>query len=113
MNFIKINAEQICSVHSHLKSRNWSYTYQAYSKKTFWRSAISEGWYNDLKKYILEEDMLKKEPDCYIKDKTVYFNPYLEILMSDKQKYFVYFKTEEKLNEYMKSEPMCNIKWIE
>ena len=114
MKIDKINSNQICSVVSHLNSTCGFYVYKN-AKKIFNITIRKEGYY-----YILtlgqpnfcSVEKIQENFRFICKDKKVYYKPHLVFKMSNGQVHEKYFKTEKELYDFMETDEMKSINWI-
>jgi hypothetical protein len=107
---MKINKEQICSVEKKVNVVNENYTFEKAERSLF--SSREEGFYylwNYRSPVTIEEI---EENNCFIKNQTVYFKPYLKFWMSNRYNQIVFFDTEEELNEFL-DKHITGSNWIE
>ena len=117
--FNQLNQDQICSVKSCLKYyHKWLQYRSAKTFLFFWKQ--KEGFYytytiSSPVCYTTEEiesGNFFGNRNLYVEGDTVYYYPHIEITMSNGKVYEKYFKTETELTEYMRSDDMRGIKWI-
>lgn len=114
MKIDKLNVGQICSVRSIINHRNKDYIYRKY-KKRFILPDIKEGYYDTyvLGDYVFTpKEKLEATRIYFLKDEKVYYKPHLEITMSNGYAHDKYFETEQELFDFMESEPMKGVNWI-
>lgn len=114
MKINKSNVNQICSIKSIInKTYKW-YVYKK-AKKFFGMLYQKEGFYwtysisGDIWQSI-EEILTDKRLLCI--DNKIYFKPHLEIKMSNGDVVAKYFETENDLMEFMESDIMKDVNWI-
>lgn len=119
MEFNQLNVQQICSVRSRLNCYSTAYLYKKAKRILFfWRR--KEGFYfmrTISSPYIVTKEDIEKDGKLFCaKDKngeeTVFFKPHLEIRMSNGNIYEKYFETEEALIQFMNSDVMKSVNWI-
>lgn len=117
--FTKLNIAHVCYVRSVMKQQAKSYVYfEERIIKFLWFKPVvhKEGFYEynypDYK-YISNEDIEKLHGGkFYCEGKKVFFKPFLRIFMPDGESLNKFFKTQEELNDFVKSGELCNIKWL-
>lgn len=114
MKIDKINANKICSVVSHVNSTCGFYEYRN-AKKIFSFTIRKEGYYY---LFTLGEpnyktvDEIEKNKQLVCKDKKVYYKPHLVFKMSNGHVHEKYFETEKELYDFMETEIMKSIWWV-
>lgn len=115
MEISKLNVGQICSVKSFIKGRCYDYEYRK-ERKFLGFVTAKEGFYEtwsfryDI--FISENDIKEKKQNVYIEGEYVFYNPFLEVRMSNQSNHRIYFKTEKELNDFMESDVMKGVNWI-
>lgn len=114
MEISKLNAGQICSVKSYTNSYCRYYVYKE-SKKFLFFTIRKEGFYYTMTlhghEYTTVEE-IEKSGQFVCRDKKVFYKPHLEIKMSNGEVYEKYFETEQELKDFMESDIMKEVKWI-
>lgn len=113
MEINKLNVSQICHVKSYIGEKCNFYTYRE-AIKLFGITLKKEGYYwvfsicGDIYTPIEE---IEKDGYC-IKNRQVYYKPYISISMSDGKVYRKHFESEHELLNFMESPLMDDINWI-
>ena len=114
MKINNLNVGQICSVKSIINSYCNYYQYKK-AKRIFFFWLQKEGYYNTMPleehQYMTAEE-IEKDGRYICKDERVYYKPHLEIKMSNKNVYEKYFETEKELQEFMGTDVMKGVNWI-
>lgn len=115
MKINKLNTNQICSVESFFNSTSRMFTYKKAKNYFFWKQ--QEGYYfthsiwGDTSKPI-ETKEIEKDGQYVCRDGLVYYKPHLEIKMTNQTVHEKYFNSEKELLDFMESEPMKAVNWI-
>lgn len=93
---INVNVNQICSIHLFLKKRVHRFEYV--TGKNYWPFFHTKAGYVDNHglnnpKYT-EEEVLKNFNNIRIENYVVYENPHVYCLMSNRERFYKFFKTE-------------------
>ena len=112
----QLNAAQICHVKSFMSREKWEYEYRTERKFlgiTFRKKGYY--WIVTIGDPILctPAEIVKLNPHLYVKCQRVFYKPYLEFAMSNGIKYRKYFETSTALVDFMESDAMDGIKWIQ
>ncbi len=101
MDFDKINADQICSVKSHINKICDEFTYKK-QIKIFSFLLQKEGYYKwgHPSHTLMTKDEIESKYHCFCKNELVYLNPNLVIKTSDGYIHNKFFKNEEDLKEF-------------
>lgn len=121
-NFNKLNIAQICSIKSFLKASH-NFLKWADKKKFlfFFTRNVKPGFYYS---YTLGEPIYFSKEEIenggyfnnkylYVENNKVYYFPHIEIKMSDGKEFAKYFKTKDELLNFMNSDKLKEINWIE
>lgn len=71
----------------------------------YWILTIGEHEY-------MSVEEIEKGGRLICKDKCVYYKPHLDIKMSDQKTYTKFFETEKELQEFMETDVMKGVNWI-
>lgn len=115
MEINKLNVGQIVQVRAFLKYESGHYEYRE-NKKFLWIFPIEDGFYYTFtinSPYKCTRERIEKDGKLYVEGKKVFHYPHLEILMSSGNEYTKYFKTEQELRDFMDSDVMKGIKFID
>lgn len=114
MKINKLNVGQICSVNGFINYRCDYFQFKK-AKKVFFFWLQNEGYY---RKFPFDDEVFvtMEEIEAFgiyvIKDNIVYYKPHLEIKMSNKNTHKKYFETEKELLEFMETDVMKGVNWI-
>lgn len=115
MKMNKINAEQICSLRVFTKKVCTHYEYK--EEKRFLGFLIKESGYyftyTISTPNLVSESQILSNNIYYLEDKIVYYKPHLIMTTSDNNCHIKYFDNEQGLNDFMQSDLMKSIKWID
>lgn len=114
MKINKLNVGQICSVESCINSYSNYYQYKK-AKKIFFFWLRKEGYYWIMtlgKHEYMTVEEIEKDRRYICKDERVYYKPHLEIKMSNQNTHEIYFETEKELQEFMETDVMKGVNWI-
>jgi hypothetical protein len=115
MKIYKLNVSQICSVRSYIKLECNNYEYLKERKLFCWVTR-KEGFYyrwsfRGDKSYVTVDE-INANGKLLCDGETVYYKPHIEIRMSNQTVHDKYFETEKELNDFMESEQMKSVTWI-
>lgn len=115
MNVDKLNVSQICSVKSFINVECNNYEYLKERKLFFWvtrKEGFYYGWgFRSDKTYITIKE-IEKNNKLLCDGETVYYKPHIEIRMSNQSIHDKYFETEKELNDFMESDQMKSVVWV-
>lgn len=114
MKINKLNVNQIVFVQSIINATHKWYEFREAKRFLFWKK--EEGFYNiytiGAPEYISNEE-IEADGRFFIKDQKVHYKPHLVFRMSDGSNPEKYFNTEQELQDFMESEEMKLVKWID
>jgi hypothetical protein len=110
----KINIDQICNIVICIDKVCDDYTYKNYKKRWLLKD-IKEGfyfndWLDDM--YWVSNESILKDKKLLIKDKIVYYKPYITVYLNDNSSYDKYFETEKELNNFLTSSRIKHLTFI-
>ena len=114
MAIIKLNKSQICSVKKCINTYNNLYEYR--DEKKIFSFVMRKGGYYE--RTIFRGDVfvtikeIERDERLVCRDERVYYKPHLEIKMSNGVMYEKFFETEKELNEFMESDTMKGVNFI-
>lgn len=114
MEINKLNVGQICSVTSYMNLYCKYYTYKE-EKKLLFFTIRKEGFYWRMALHgheYMTVEQIEKSGQFVCRDKKVFYKPHLEIQMSSGNVYEKYFETVQELKDFMESDIMKEVKWI-
>lgn len=115
MEINKLNVNQISSIRSYLKLEDPFYVYKKRFKFLFWtrEAGFCDSWsaYSFFPKIFSKEEIEKSGKRICVGE-TVYRKPHIDIQMSNGCTTVKYFQSEEKLTEFMKSDVLLIVNWI-
>ena len=110
-----INTEQICEIYVHTKRQDIDFVYK--QRKTFLGMVYQEeGFYRQLifcDDKLFSIDKIKESGKHYVEGHKVYYRPYLIMVMSNGNHIYKYFEFLPTLTDYLKSDLLKDIKFIE
>lgn len=111
----KLNVSQITSIEAFINRRNYLYEYFD-EVKFLGLTIIKEGYRYEptrIHNYKCTKEQIEKDGEKVCKDKKVFYNPHLEINMSNGSTFKKFFKTKEELMDYINSNELKVNNWIE
>ena len=94
----RLNVEQISSIESHENSICWDYKYRSAERKNLPRKD-SEGYYsNSCENGPLTVSEIENNGRLFCKNEVVYFKPFINVVMKNKEIHKIFFKSMEEMN---------------
>lgn len=115
MDINQINVNQIVSVNSYNKAICTDFEYSENERFLFVK--LKDGFYRTWaegfwpKSVPVEE--IEKNGKRICRDKVVYYKPHIDIRTSNGGLYTQYFESSEKLKEFMETDKMKSVNWIQ
>lgn len=92
----KINLANVCSIRIYIREICKSYEYR---EASWWNR---EGFYRYGMDYVNIQEIIDRK-DCFITDKTVFYKPHIDFLLSDGELVTKWFETEQELNSFLEN----------
>jgi hypothetical protein len=112
----KINTSQICVIKVFRKAKHGWIKYKP--EKKYWFYTIKEKFVDAMGREAYTREAVENMTigdgvKLYIENNCVYYNPHVEIYLSNEHSYMKGFKNNEELDAFLNSEEISHIKWIE
>lgn len=110
----KLNVDCICTAQSFIDKRDFRFKYRE-SKRRYLFWIKKEGfYYTEIfgREVFKTKEQIEKNTLLICKEKEVYMRPHLDLYLSNRTTITIPFETEKELFDFMETEPIKSINWI-
>ena len=106
----KINTNQICKIAIFRKLQNERYYFKPFKKRFLFKNQ-KEGFYGWIDDNFKTEESIYKN-NCYIEGETVFFNPHIDVYLSNGKEFTKFFKSNKDLDLFLENPDLKQIRFV-